>query len=100
MATGQEYRTPDGVKGMLTYFHNVAFDAAAETKNVIVDRGIAVLEADFVGRHVGEFGGVAPTGNEVRVPLVVIYEVRYDQIVEGRVYFETPAFLAQVGVLG
>jgi predicted ester cyclase len=100
MATGQEHRSPEGIRAMLDYFYHGAFDATAETKNVIVGAGIAVLEADFVGRHIGEFAGVAPTGKDVRVPLVVIYDVRDDRIVEGRVYFETPAFLAQVGALG
>lgn len=97
MATGDEHRTPEGVKAMLDYFYHVAFEATAETKNLVVGEGIAALEADFVGRHIGEFAGVAPTGKEVRVPLAVIYDIRDDKIVEGRVYFETPAFLAQVG---
>jgi len=81
---------------MLDFFYHVAFDARAETKHVIVDDGIAVLEADFVGRHIGEFAGVPATGKDVRVPLAVIYDVRDDRIVEGRVYFEIPAFLAQI----
>jgi len=96
MATGQEHRTQEGVKAMLDFFYHVAFDARAETKHVIVDDGIAVLEADFVGRHIGEFAGVPATGKDVRVPLAVIYDVRDDRIVEGRVYFEIPAFLAQI----
>jgi steroid delta-isomerase-like uncharacterized protein len=100
MATGDEHRTPQGVKGMLDWFYHVAFDARAELRNMVVGEGIAVLEADFVGRHVGEFAGVPATGKDVRVPLAVIYDVRGDRIVEGRVYFETPAFLAQVGALG
>ena len=100
MATGDEHRTPQGVKGMLDWFYHLAFDARAELRNMVVGEGIAVLEADFVGRHVGEFAGVPATGKDVRVPLAVIYDVRGDRIVEGRVYFETPAFLAQVGALG
>ena len=100
MATGQEHRTPEGVAAMLRWFYHVAFDARAELRHMIVGEGIAVLEADFVGRHVGEFAGVPATGKEVRVPLAVIYDVRDDRIVEGRVYFETPSFLAQVGALG
>ncbi len=82
---------------MLDFFYHVAFDATAETKSLVVGDGIAVLEGEFVGRHIGEFAGVPATGMDVRVPLVVIYDVRDGQIVEGRVYFETPAFLAQVG---
>jgi steroid delta-isomerase-like uncharacterized protein len=100
MATGQEHRTPKGVVGMLNYFYHVAFDAKAETKSMIVGEGIAAMEADFVGRHIGEFVGVPPTGKEVRVPLAVIYDLRDGQIVEGRVYFEVPVFLAQVGATG
>jgi len=100
MATGQEHRTPEGVVGMLDYFYHVAFDATAETKNMIVGEGIAALEADFVGRHIGEFAGVPPTGKEVRIPFAVVYDVRDGQIVEGRVYFEIPVFLAQVGATG
>ena len=36
------------------------------------------------------------TGREVRVPLAVIYDMKDGLIVRGRVYFEVPAFLAQV----
>jgi hypothetical protein len=34
------------------------------------------------------------------VPLAVAYDMRDGQLTEGRVYFEVPAFLAQVGALG
>jgi len=97
MATGQEHRTPAGVLGMLQYFYHVAFEATAETHKFVVGPGSAVLEADFVGRHIGEFAGVPATDREVRVPLCVCYDLRDGKIVEGRVYFEIPAFLAQVG---
>ncbi len=97
MATGQEHRTPAGVLQMLGYFYHVAFEATAETHKLVVAPGSAVLEADFVGRHIGEFAGVPATGREVRVPLCVCYDLRDGKIVEGRVYFEIPAFLAQVG---
>ena len=57
MATGQEHRTPDGVLQMLNYFYHTAFDAVAETKNTIFAEGKAVVEGDFVGKHIGEFAG-------------------------------------------
>lgn len=96
MATGDEHRGPEGVQAMLDFFYHRAFDASAQTKHFVVGEGIAVLEADFVGKHIGEYAGVAPTGKTVKVPLAVIYDVADGVIVEGRVYFETPAFLAQV----
>jgi steroid delta-isomerase-like uncharacterized protein len=99
MATGQEFRTPEGVLGMLNWFYHGAFEARAETKNILVGEGVAAAEADFVGRHTGEFAGVPATGKEINVPLAVWYTLRDGQIVEGRIYWETAAFLAQVGAL-
>jgi predicted ester cyclase len=97
MATGEEARGPEAVLAMLNFFYKVAFDADAETRNVVIGEGIGVVEGLFVGRHVGEFAGIRATGKEVRVPICVIYELRDGEIVEGRVYFETPALLAQLG---
>jgi steroid delta-isomerase-like uncharacterized protein len=100
MATGQEFRTPDGVLGMLDWFYHGAFEARADERTRVVGEGVVAIEADFVGRHAGEFAGVPATGKEVSVPLAVVYDLSDGQIVEGRIYFETPAFLAQVGALG
>jgi predicted ester cyclase len=100
MATGQEHHGRDAVAAMFDYFYGGgAFEAHAETRSGIVDGDRAAIEADLVGRHTGEFAGVSATGNEVRVPFAVHYDVRDGEIVEGRVYFEVPVFLAQVGAL-
>ena len=47
----------------------------------------------------GKFAGVPATGKEVRVPFAVHYDLADGLIVAGRVYFEVPVFLAQVGAL-
>ena len=98
MATGQEHLGPEAVLQMLRYFYHIAFEATAETRNMIIADGRAVLEADFVGKHIGEFAGIPATNQQVRVPLCVVYDVENDQIKRGRVYFETPALLQQLGV--
>ena len=99
MATGQEHRGPENIMGMLNYFYHVAFDATAETTNVIMADGQCCLEAMLRGKHIGEFAGVPASGKDVNVPLCVVYDVENDQIKRGRVYFEIPAFLAQVGAM-
>jgi steroid delta-isomerase-like uncharacterized protein len=100
MATGQEFRGPEAIAAMLTYFYRQAFDASAVNERLLVGSGRAFGEWDFVGRHVGEFAGVPATGKNVNVPLAVAYDLEDGKVVRGRVYFETPAFLAQVGALG
>lgn len=99
MDTGQEYRGPQAVAGMLHYFYHIAFDATVETKNMIYAEQQCAAEWDFVGKHIGEFAGVAATGKQVRVPLCVIYDLENDKVKRGRVYFETPVLLKQLGVM-
>ena len=97
MATGDEHRGVEALAGMLHYIYHVAFDAQAETKSMIFADEQAVLEADFVGKHIGEFAGVPATGKTVRVPLCVVYDLKNGKVTHGRVYFEVPAFMKQVG---
>ena len=55
-----------------------------------------MVEAVFDGTHVGEFGGVAPTGRHVRVPYCMAYDVSGDAITALRSYFPMAAIGAQL----
>jgi steroid delta-isomerase-like uncharacterized protein len=96
MATGEEHRGREAARAMLQYIYHGAFDAHAELRTLLCDAEHAVLEATFVGRHIGDFAGVPATGKKVHVPLCVVYDIADDRIKRARLYFELPAFLAQV----
>ncbi len=98
MATGEDYATPAGVMGMLNYFYHIAFDAKFETGVTLFGETNAMTEGTFAGKHIGEFGGIPATGKDVRVPLCVVYDLANDKITRGRIYFEMPALLAQLGI--
>ncbi len=98
MGTGQEHHGPEAVLGMLTYFYHIAFDAKAVTHLTLFGENNAMVEGDFVGKHIGEFAGIPATGKDVNVPLCVVYDLENDLIKHGRVYFEMPALLQQLGV--
>jgi predicted ester cyclase len=68
---------------MLNYFYHIAFEATTETKNFFVADGKAVLEVDFIGKHIGEFAEVPATGKDVNVALCVVYNLENDQIKRG-----------------
>lgn len=97
MATGDEHRGIEGVRRMLDHVYHQAFDASAETRHRIYTEDHAVLEADFVGKHIGTFAGVPATGREVRVPLCVVYDLQDGKVVRGRVYMEVPVLMRQLG---
>ena len=97
MATGEQYRGPEAVMGMLTYFYHIAFDATATTRTLLFGEHNAMVEGDFVGKHIGDFAGIPATGKDVKVPLCVVYDLENEQITQGRVYFEMPALMQQLG---
>ncbi len=80
MRPHQEIRGREAVGQFIRWFHQQAFDATPRVKTLVVADRQAALEADFVGRHTGEFFGVAATGREVDIPYCMIYDLAGDQI--------------------
>ena len=99
MATGEEQHGKDAVMGMMHYLYNVAFDAKAAPKVTVFGENSAVAEFDFIGKHIGDFNGIPATGKDVCVPLAVVYDIENGKIKRGRIYFETPMLLKQLGII-
>jgi steroid delta-isomerase-like uncharacterized protein len=97
LANGQESVGREGVVGMLHYLYNVAFNAAFNSQVMLFGENNAMVEGEFVGKHIGEFAGIPATGKDVRVPLCIVYDLTDDQIKRGRVYFEMPVLFQQLG---
>jgi predicted ester cyclase len=81
-----EIRGPAAAKAAIDAIHHEQFDAQPEVTNLVVGEGTAALEVVFVGTHIGEFAGIAPTGAEVRVPYSVFYELEDGKITALRIY--------------
>ena len=96
MATGEKHTGREAIGEMLHYVYHVAFDATAELRNLIVDHNRAVLEAEIVGKHIGEFAGIAATNKDVRIPLCVVYDLDNGKVTHGRIYLEVPALMGQI----
>ncbi len=95
LSNGDQWVGRDAVGGMLDWFYHVAFDASVRDAQLIASDDAVVLVGTFAGRHIGDFAGVAATGRDVAVPLVVVYDMAGGQIARGRFLFDTAAFLAQ-----
>jgi predicted ester cyclase len=98
MGSGQESRGPEAVLGMMRYMYRVAFEATAIPRTLLFGDNSAMLECDFAGKHIGEFNGIPPTGKEVKVPMVVVYDLENDLIKAARVYIEMGILLQQLGI--
>jgi hypothetical protein len=71
MASGQEHHTPEGVMGMLNYFYHVAFDATAATRTMLFGESNAMVEGDFVGKHI-RIAGIPATGRHARAAVRIM----------------------------
>jgi predicted ester cyclase len=96
MGTVQRTRGPAAAEQAIRFLHEVAFDAQPEITNILVDEDGAAAEATFVGRHIGEFAGIAATGNAVRVPYSVFYNLSDGMITALRIYMPMEQLLAQI----
>jgi hypothetical protein len=96
METGDQVRGRDEVAAFITSLHSEIFDARPELGNVGYGDGFAVLEAVFVGVHIGEFAGLPATKAEVRLPYCVGYDVHGGLITALRAYFPVMALRQQL----
>ncbi len=88
-------RGPQEVEQAIRFLHEIAFDAAPEVLGIVVGEDGAAVEFAFVGTHIGDFGGVEPRGNSVRVPYSAFYEVADGRITALRVYLPVSELVAQ-----
>jgi len=73
METGEEVVGAAAVADYIRILHTVLFDAEPRVRSLVVTGDFACLEADFVGRHIGELAGIPPTGVEVNIAYCVTY---------------------------
>lgn len=97
MTTGEETKGCQAISEMLNYIYHIAFDAKAIVINTVITGKKALLEASFAGKHIGEFAGIAATGNQVYVPLCVTYDLNEDGLIQnGRIYMLTDVMMQQL----
>ena len=96
METGEEVRGRDAVRDLILDIHTRAFHAEPELVTMMTGDGAAMLEAVFVGTHVGDLAGVAATGLHVRLPYCMAYDVSDGAITALRSYFPMAALNARL----
>lgn len=87
----------EAVRQLITFMHTQAFKTNIQVKGVVYGDGRAMLEADFVGTHVGAFEGIPASHRDVRVPYAVAYDVDAAGIKALRLYFPMDQLMRQIG---
>ena len=63
---------------------------------MVADEHGAAVEAVFAGTHISDFAGIGSTGNAVRVPYSVFYDVDDGAITALRIYMSLESLIAQL----
>ena len=100
METGEEVRGRDAVRDLIRELHTQAFQARPELVSLLTGDTTAMVEAVFVGTHVGDFAGLPATGMQVRWPYAMAYDVAGGSITALRAYFPMTALRPQLAVAG
>ena len=93
---GNPIRGAAAVAQGLSHHYGAEFDARPELLRLIADDSGAAAEILFIGTHIGEYAGLAPTGRVVRVPLSYFFDVADDGITALRIYYSLERALAQL----
>ena len=96
METGEVTRGRAAVAELLTYLHRSAFVAPPVVSALIAETDRVMIEAEFAGKHTGEFAGISPTGRMVRLPYAVAYDLGADSISAVRLYLPLDALVRQL----
>ncbi|KUI40185.1 ester cyclase [Mycobacterium sp. GA-2829] len=87
----------EAVRELLRSLMHALPDLHAETTTMRhLDDGVLV-EGLITGTHDGEWAGVPPSGNHVRVPMVAIFEFDGGQLLCEKAYLDMAMVLAQMG---
>ena len=87
----------EAVRQLITFMHTQAFKTDIHVKGVLYGDHQAMLEAEFVGTHVGAFEGIPASHRHVRVPYAVAYDVEPAGIKALRLYFPMEELMRQIG---
>jgi predicted ester cyclase len=85
--------------------HHIAFyEAAFPNYELIAEDMVAegdkvVVRSTFRGTHKGDLMGIAPTGKQVTMPLILIYRLADDKIVEHWMQADALGMMQQLGVI-
>jgi predicted ester cyclase len=96
METGEEVRGRDAVRDLILAIHTQAFHAQPQLVNLLTGDATAMLEAVFLGTHVGDFAGLSATGRQVRLPYSMAYDVVEGAITAVRAYFPMTALRSRL----
>jgi predicted ester cyclase len=103
VAPGGTFRGREEISGFFQVFWQAFPDARLDVGRLISEESSAAAEGSLTGTHSGVLqtpnGEVPPTGRQVELRWVAMYETRGDEILSEHLCFDQVEFLTQLGLM-
>jgi predicted ester cyclase len=96
-ATLDKYVNDPQLKGHIVIFQTGIPNYKLNPQDLIVEGNKVCARFKLEGVHKGELFGIAPSGNQVSVDGIIIYEVENNKIVNHWMQTDTVALMQQIG---
>lgn len=94
---GQEMHGPKELKQLFSMYFNAFPDLHADIEDIIAEGDKVAIRVMCRGTHKGEIMGIAPTGRQIKVPLMGINRFKDHQAVETFELIDIFGMLQQLG---
>jgi predicted ester cyclase len=91
---------PEGVNAWASEFQAGFTDLVVSDEETYSEGDMAVSRFTAEGTHNGEFVGISPTGNRIRINGIQFYRISGGKIVEHWVNFDAMGLMQQIGATG
>ena len=96
---GHELIGPEPVKKLVTSLRTLFSEFHVTIDDMIADGNKVAHQFTFTGTHTGEFEGIAPTGNKVKMRAAVFNRFENGKVVETWEYEDRLALSQQLGII-
>jgi predicted ester cyclase len=95
---GTRFRGIEGVRGFYQAIGHALPDLHIEVISEVHVPGTSILEVVITGTQRGEFAGVKPLGNPVRIEMAAFYifDPNSDKLIAERIYYDQASAVAQM----
>ncbi len=93
------YVTDESLKQHIKMFEAAFPGYQLSAEDMVVEGDKVAVRSIMTGTHQGELMGIPPTGKQVTVPLMVMYRIAGEKIVEFWINADTMGLLQQLGAI-
>lgn len=98
MPLGASFKGIEGVRGFYQSIANALPDLRIEVKSEYDVPGCSIREVVISGTHQGEFAGVQPLGNKIRIEMAAFYsfDAESGKLISERIYYDQASVFMQM----